>query len=495
MARVLPPLLVAVAALATAWPILENYFYADDFTHLVEFANHGLRDALVAPASGHMYIVRNTVFYLSFGTFGMQPTGYFAIVLATHVANVLLLFALVHRVTGSMPLAFLGAALFAVSPAHVGTLGWYSVYGHALGTTFTLVAVLLVAPRPDAPPELGTGAAVAAAACMLAASQCFGTAAAVAVIFPVITLLLRPAAFRRFGSGAALLAVPVLVAISWLVMQGYRTRLNPGGTATLESLIILATDWRKVAWMTVHLFALGVVSLLLGPAYPLSRYPDPISTGLAVAFAAAVAASLLARARQTRVLVALLAAALACYASIAAGRAALYAAIVPKTVLQAFAESTRYQYLGQACLAVAFCAVLATAGRRLQMARYRMLLYGWGAAAAVSGVLLQPPVDHFAEGRAHVTAAWDRIMRQIRAVPPGSTVCVAVEAAPLALDFPGSLGVFMLMSPRDDVEGRRVRFVSSDPDLLRRRDAGGRMQHLLLSADECSRARAEGDAS
>jgi hypothetical protein len=485
--RVLPPLLVVVTALAAAWPVLGNYFYADDFANLVELANYGPRDFLTAPAAGHMYIVRNAVFFLSFRLLGMEPTGYFVIALATHVANVLLLYAVVRRLTGSTPLALLGAMLFGGSPVSAGTLGWYSVYGHALGTTFALGAALFVVPRPGDPPGLSTRAAVAAACCMLAASQCFGTATGVAVIFPLVAVLLRPAAFRSAGTAAALVAVPVLVLAAWFVMHAYRTRLNPWGTVSLKGLLILASDWRDVIWMTVHIFALGVVSLVLGGAYSLSRYPDVISIGSLVAFAVAVAASLRAGWARARALIAFLASALACYAAVAAGRAGLYAALAPKTLLQVYAAATRYHYLAQAWLSVVVCLVLAEADRRLPLpARFKLLLVcGWGAWAAASGVLLRPSVDHFAADRARVTAAWDRIVQQIRHAPTGSTVCLPVEPAPVALGFPGSLGIFMLFNRTDEVERRRVRFVSSDPKLLARRDAGGRMQQLLLPDDEC----------
>jgi hypothetical protein len=208
LARAVPPLIVAVAALAAAWPILENYFYADDFGNLVELAEHGPGSFVTAPAAGHMYIVRNTIFYLTFHFFGMQPRGYFVTALATHVANVLLLFALVRRLTS-------------------------------------------------------------------------------------------------------------------------------------------------------------------------------------------------------------------------------------------------------------------------------------GAWAALSGVLLRPPVDHFDASRALVTTVWDRIVQQVRQAPTGSTVCLPLEPAPLAFGFPRSLGVFMLFNRSDELEGRRIRFVSRDPNLLARRDAGGRMSHLLLPEAEC----------
>src|SRR5262249_59242086 len=70
----------------------------------------------------------------------MHAAWYFATVLVTHVANVLLLFAFVRRVTGSASLACFGAVMFAVSPANAGTLGWYSLYGHALAGALALLA-------------------------------------------------------------------------------------------------------------------------------------------------------------------------------------------------------------------------------------------------------------------------------------------------------------------------------------------------------------------
>jgi len=239
--------------------------------------------------------------------------------------------------------------------------------------------------------------------------------------------------------------------------------------------------------MTAHLFALGLAGLLLGPTYPLSRYPDVLSAGILLTFVGATGMSLHARGPRTRALVAFLAAALACYVAIAAGRASLYAAFNPKSLLAAFADSTRYQYLGQVWLAVVLCIVLADVVRRLPEERYgTLLLCGWGTWAALSGVLLRPPVNHFAANRARVTGAWQRIVEQVRAAPQGTTVCLGVEPVPMPLGFPASLGIFMLFSPTDELEGRRVRFVSSDPHLLARRDAGGRLQRLLLPVDECS---------
>jgi hypothetical protein len=132
------------------------------------------------------------------------------------------------------------------------------------------------------------------------------------------------------------------------------------------------------------------------------------------------------------------------------------------------------------------CLALAEVSRQLVApGRWRVLAYTWGAWAALSGVLLRPPVDHFDASRTLVTTVWDRIVRQVRQAPTGSTVCLPLEPAPLAFRFPGSLGVFMLFNRTDELEGRRIRFVSRDRNLLARRDEGGRMSHLLLPEGEC----------
>src|SRR5262249_3587619 len=153
---------------------------------------------------------------------------------------------------------------------------------------------------------------------------------------------------------------------------------------------------------------------------------------------------------------------------VAFGRAALYAAAASTRILQVYVAATRYHYLAQACLAVVLCLGLAEAYSRLSApASMKLLTCAWGAWgtwAALSGVLLRPPVDHFDASRANATAVWDRIVEQVRQAPTGSTVCLPLEAAPLAFRFPGSLGVFMLFNRTDELEGRRIRFVSKDPN-------------------------------
>jgi hypothetical protein len=485
------PVVAALAAVAASWPILGIYFFGDDFEHLFDFANFGLLDSIVLPHSGHMYLVRNAIFYALFRLFGMWPTGFFAVALAVHVINVLLLFALVRRLTGNSRLACVGAVLFGVSPANPGTLGWVSVHGHALAATFTLAALLLLVPREAdvAPPTVG--AAAGAAGCVLAASQCFGTAIAVALTLPALAVLLRPSILRAPAAAALLCAVPVLTVIAMWVIYPQQSRVNPSATlgSGLPLWMRFAADFRHVVPTAGHLLVVGAVSLVLGAAYPLTRYPDAIAIGTAAVLAAGVSGALIWGSwKDRRALVALLAVALGGYFAVAAGRATIYAALgSPDVLLRVYADALRYHYLAQAALAAVVCLVLAETGRHVSWSsRTTTLLFcAWGVWTVATGILLRPAIDRKDGVRAAVTGVLGRIADEVRQHPVGATVCVPNAPAPLTVGFPGSVGIFMLYHPEDELEGRRVVFVSSDPWVLRLREVGGRLPRLVVPPGGC----------
>ena len=78
-----------------------------------------------------------------------------------------------------------------------------------------------------------------------------------------------------------------------------------------------------------------------------------------------------------------------------------------------------------------------------------------------------------------------RLETAIRSSPPGTTVCLPVELAAIASGYPGLLGVFVLYHPTDDVEGRRIRFVSSDPKVLALRETSARLRALIVPEGAC----------
>src|SRR5262249_2860027 len=114
---------------------------ADDFLNLYELVNRDAAQFVLRMHGGHLLLVRNAVFLLSFGAFGTSPVGYFALALATHLVNVVLLFRVVRRLTGSAKLACFGASLWGTLPVDEAALTWYSVYGQVLAGML-LLAVL-----------------------------------------------------------------------------------------------------------------------------------------------------------------------------------------------------------------------------------------------------------------------------------------------------------------------------------------------------------------
>jgi hypothetical protein len=74
--------------------------------------------------------------------FGLHPWGYHLTNLLLHLANTLLLFALLRWSTGATLRSFLAAALFSLHPLHVQSVAWASERKDVLSTFFGLLALL-----------------------------------------------------------------------------------------------------------------------------------------------------------------------------------------------------------------------------------------------------------------------------------------------------------------------------------------------------------------
>jgi hypothetical protein len=491
-------LVVALMGSAVAaYPILENYFVRDDFGSFYEVANFGPWGFIVEAAAGHMEVLRNTVLYLWFLIFRLDAVWYLGSLLVAHLVNVLLLFVLVRRLTGSAALACFGALLFGVSPMNAGTLGWYAVSGHALAATLMLGALLLVVPDPEDRRLLGVARAAGAALCMLAASQSFGTGAAAALAFPLVAVFLRPSIVRRPGTALVIGVVPLLVLGALFAIYGPARRLNPMpvNPSQITSSMVWSLADPLVRHMLWHISALGLVSLVLGPAYALTPYPTGALPVMVLFGAGVVFVLVRGTPPHRRAVAAFLLLALACYISVAAGRAVAFSLLRPDDLVRAYVGAPRYHYLAQVALAVLVSVVLADVSRRVAAPALasRILLAAWVVWSVAGTVLLRPPMDHYDQQRAEVARLDGEMLRAVRAEPPGATVCIQNANAPTSLatlagGFPGSVGVFVMLHPSDVVEGRRVRYVSSDPAVLARRADGGRLARLLVPPAECSPA-------
>jgi len=186
------PLLLSAAVYA---PILDSYFFADDFLNLVGIADRGCARFAFEPQGGHVLLARNLLMCAHYGLFGVAARWYFAVVLATHLLNVGLLFRVIHLLTRRRGVACIGATLWGVSPLHVESLGWYAVYGHVLTCTGLLIALAVFLPHTDRRARgPGTGVSIACAILLLIGATCFGTGLAIAVATPLAILVMVPAA-------------------------------------------------------------------------------------------------------------------------------------------------------------------------------------------------------------------------------------------------------------------------------------------------------------
>jgi len=484
--RFLPPAIPLAAAATMWWPLTHNFFFADDFLHLFDVLTLPRGRFLTQVFGGHLYVVRNAIFLLMFRLFGPDPRPWFCSVLLTHLLNVLLLYAVIRRVTGDRALACFGATLWGTCPVLEGALGWYSVYGQVLLTGLLLIVLLRLARVVRSERGLTTRESLGWALLLAVGAGCFGTGIVLAAVFPAVVVVVLSRRSWNSGAVGVLALTAVLVLATYAGLRTHEAHLEPNLDAVAPDVLSLRSTLTAIPAalrFTLHLLAFGTATLVLGSGESTTPYPGPAAMAIAGCVLAAIVAGLLGSSpparRQLAVLVLL---ALASYAAVALGRASFFG--VFHYPLGRAATSARYHYLPLMLVAAAVCLALAP-------------LRAWraGAARAVDGAAaafvlarlallgLRPlAIDHHDAQRRAVQAVLDRVRAAALAAPPGSVVRVENEPFPPALIpwlFPGSAGVFLIFEPADTIAGRRVRFVAGESDWRLAHERGGRIAALV----------------
>lgn len=141
---------LAVAVLAVFWQITGFGFVEyDDLQYVVSnpvvregLSWGGLRWALTSTAQYHWHPLTWLSHMLDVELFGLDPGRHHIANLLLHLANTLLLFAILLRATGSRWSSCLVAALFALHPLHVEPVAWIVGRKELLSTLFCLLAML-----------------------------------------------------------------------------------------------------------------------------------------------------------------------------------------------------------------------------------------------------------------------------------------------------------------------------------------------------------------
>ncbi len=147
--QVLGCLLIAAAALIAFLPTINNGFTNwDDDAYIT--ANPDIRH-IDAPSVAKLFSsvysanyqpVTMMVYALEYGCFGLDPAGYHWVNLLMHIANCILVFILIFRLSGSSIAAFVTSLLFAVHPLHAESVAWLAECKDVVATFFYLISLL-----------------------------------------------------------------------------------------------------------------------------------------------------------------------------------------------------------------------------------------------------------------------------------------------------------------------------------------------------------------
>jgi len=149
--------LIAITLAVFTQIIGHKFVYYDDQTYIVKnpHIQHGLSLGAIKWAFAGYACNWHPLTWIShtidYSLFGMNAGGHHAVSLLFHLANVLLLFVVLRRMTGSIWKSAFVAALFAIHPLHVESVAWAAERKDVLSTFFGLLTMLAYMRYADFP--------------------------------------------------------------------------------------------------------------------------------------------------------------------------------------------------------------------------------------------------------------------------------------------------------------------------------------------------------
>ncbi|EKO40130.1 MAG: hypothetical protein B193_1149 [Solidesulfovibrio magneticus str. Maddingley MBC34] len=139
-------LLLTAVTVLNNWPMAAFGFAWDDYGYVVK--NYPIQDpvslksllwCLTAFAEANWHPMTWLALHLQFQLFGLNSGGYHVTNLLLHIANTLLLYALLYRTTRAVGKSLFVAAIFSVHPLHIESVAWISEIKDVLSTFFFLL--------------------------------------------------------------------------------------------------------------------------------------------------------------------------------------------------------------------------------------------------------------------------------------------------------------------------------------------------------------------
>jgi len=264
-------LLPVVVTLAVYPPVRHSGLGFDELVHLYNLVNFGPLELLTRAHGGHLLFLSNLSYWVLYDLFGVQAQPYYWLALITHLANVALCYLVIAELTGRSLAAALSATIWGCAAVHIGTVGWFAVYGQVLLTTIVLwmlydVARLDVAGRaPTRRTYLRWGVL------LVAACGTFGYGLAIAALwFAAVSLMLdEPVRVRRVVARVAWSSL----AVATLYLAVEQLNAATSSRAASSGVDVLAARLSGLSWndatfagqVLAGFTAYGVATLFPGP--------------------------------------------------------------------------------------------------------------------------------------------------------------------------------------------------------------------------------------
>lgn len=299
------------------WPVVGYDFVSFDDPQYVAanaFLPDGLTGNNIKQALTWFYGMWTPVTILSYlvdaELYGINARGFHLTNLLIHVANTVLLFLVLHAMTGSFWASVLVAALFGVHPLHVETVAWISSRKGVLSTFFWFASMGLYARYVRAPSTGRFGLVLIAFALGMLAKPML-------MSLPFVLLLLDFWPLNRFGiedlrtsTGRKRLShillekcvlVPVVPAF---FLVTYYTQKSSGAVSTLTTVPFIARIENAVvgysAYIVDMVWPAGLAFLY---PLPLDGYPFPIIAAAVILLATATAGAIWCAQKRRYILV------------------------------------------------------------------------------------------------------------------------------------------------------------------------------------------------
>jgi hypothetical protein len=465
-------LAVALGATLFVWrSLVHAYFYADDILLLYDVRNGSPLEFVLTPYGGHLYWTRNLIFLGFERLFGPDPRPFFTFALANQLLNVALLFAVLHAWTQRPLLAGFWSTLWGTCPLNMGTLTWFAAQGQMIVGALLLLLLWRAAVLERRGETPGMRDACLVVAALVLGATCYGVGVGAALAFPIGVMVLFP----RMTARTRLVTCLPIVLVPALYFAGQKLFAllspRPMNSVPLSRLIPYVPDQ---ILLTGHLVAHGFAGLVAGFLAPARDLPPALVGGAGAVLALAVLAALIrgdAGLRRRVVAVALII--IAVCGIIAVGRAHMLWFV--GGTLAKVASTPRYQYLGPLFLALLAGLVCAPLARRRALAvggiALGLLVLAVDARAYRRAFWR---VDTHDYARREVTTLLERVREAAAAAPPGETVFLPntriASVGPVFVQtpiiFPRAAGAFIAFVPDDEIDGRPIRFIEPDPDVV-----------------------------